>query len=83
MKTRAEFLREPTHQIRFVYLPKHTSWLNQIECWFSILTRRLIRRGNFTSTDDLKQQILEFIAYFNRTLAQPFLWKFEGFSDPE
>lgn len=83
MKTRAEFLREPTHQIPFVYLPKHTSWLNQIECWFSILTRRLIRRGNFTSTDDLKQQILEFIPYFNRTLAQPFLWKFEGFSDPE
>lgn len=83
MKTRAAFLSDPSHRIRFVYLPKHTSWLNQIECWFSILTRRLIRRGNFTSTDDLKQQILEFIAYFNRTLAKPFVWKFEGFSDPE
>jgi len=57
---------DPGHRIRFVYLPKHTSWLNQIECWFSILVRRLLRRGNFTSTDELKQQILKFIDYFNR-----------------
>ena len=58
METRATFLTDPTHRIQFVYLPKHTSWLNQIECWFSILVRRLLRRGNFTSTADLKQQIL-------------------------
>lgn len=83
MKTRAEFFRESNPRIRFVYLPQHTSGLNKIECWFSILTRHLIRWGNFTHTDDLKQQILEFIAYFNRNLAQPLLWKFEGFSDPE
>lgn len=80
METRATFLGEPTHRIQFVYLPKHTSWLNQIECWFSILVRRLLRRGNFTSTTDLKQQILNFIGYFNRTLAKPFKWKFEGYS---
>jgi len=76
---RACFLSDPGHRIRFVYLPKHTSWLNQIECWFSILVRRLLRRGNFTSTDELKQQILKFIDYFNRALANPFLWKFKGF----
>ena len=81
MATRAAFLSDPTHQIRFVYIPKHTSWLNQIECWFSILVRRLIRRANFTSTDNLRQQILDFIAYFNRTLAKPFKWKFEGFPE--
>jgi len=75
------FLSDPGHRIRFVYLPKHTSWLNQIECWFSILVRRLLRRGNFTSTDELKQQILKFIDYFNRALANPFLWKFKGFDD--
>ncbi len=63
METRATFLCEPTHRIQFVYLPKHTSWLNQIECWFSILVQRLLRRGNFTSTVDLKQQILNFITY--------------------
>jgi len=43
--------------------------------------RRLLRRGNFTSTDELKQQILKFIDYFNRALANPFLWKFKGFDD--
>jgi len=80
MKTRATFLSDSTHRIQFVYLPKHTSWLNQIECWFSILVRRLLRRGNFTSTADLKQQILNFIGYFNCTLAKPFKWKFEGYS---
>lgn len=81
MKTRAAFLSDRTHRIRFVYIPKHTSWLNQIECWFSILMRRLLKRGSFTSTDDLKQQILNFISYFNRTLAKPFVWKFEGYPE--
>lgn len=81
MRSRQVFLSDPSHRIRFVYVPKHTSWLNQIECWFSILVRRLLRRGNFTSTADLKQQILNFIDYFNRTFAKPFLWKFKGFDE--
>ncbi|WP_261234866.1 transposase [Laspinema olomoucense] len=81
MKTRSAFLSDPTHGIRFVYLPKHTSWLNQIECWFSILARRLLKRGEFTSTYDLSEQILKFIDYFNRTSAKPFVWKFQGFKE--
>ena len=80
METRTAFLSDPSHRIRFVYIPKHTSWLNQIECWFSILVRRLIRRGNFTSKDDLQQRILEFIEYFNHTMAKPFQWQFKGFT---
>ena len=78
MSTRAEFLTNKEHRIRFVYTPKHCSWLNQIEMWFSILVRRLLKRASFTSTDDLRQRILAFIEYFNETLAKPFKWTYKG-----
>jgi transposase len=78
MASRRTFLQEPTHRIRFVYTPKHTSWLNQIELWFSILARRLLKRGSFTSVEDLGERILEFIEYFNRALAKPFKWTYKG-----
>lgn len=78
MKTRAAFLSDPTHRIRFFYVPKHTSWLNQIEIWFSILARRLLKRASFTSVEHLRQRIFSFIEYFNKTLAKPFNWKYTG-----
>ena len=73
-KSRATFLSDEGHRIRFVYTPKHTSWLNQIEIWFSILVRKLLRRSSFISVEDLKARILAFIDYFNRTMAKPICW---------
>jgi transposase len=76
--SRQAFLSESSHRIRFVYLPKHSSWLNQIEVIFGVIMRKVIRRGSFSSVEDLRTKLLNFIAYFNRVFAKPFRWTYTG-----
>ena len=61
----------------FQFTPTHASWLNQIEIFFSILYRRLLKHGIFTSEQDLAEQMLAFIETYNQT-AKPFVWTYTG-----
>jgi len=80
MESRRIFLETPMHRIRFLYTPKHCSWLNPIENWFSKLQRHVITGGVFPSLDDLKNKIKNYIEYYNKCMLKPMKWKFKGFS---
>lgn len=78
MDSRRKFLSDASHRIRFLFLPRHTSWLNQIEIWFGTLRRKVTRLGSFVSVDALCNNILEFIDYYNTSLAHPYNWTYTG-----
>lgn len=76
--SRKAFLTDPSHRLRFVFIPKHSSWLNQIEMIFGVISRRVMRNGDFTSLQDLEDKLSRFVDYFNRTFAKPVNWKYDG-----
>jgi hypothetical protein len=78
MESRAKFLSDESHRIRFVYTPKHASWLNQVEIWFGVLTNKLLKRLSSKSTGELKDKIVSFVTYFNDTMAKAFKWTYKG-----
>ena len=78
MKTRKRFQQAADHRLRFVYTPRHASWLNQVEIWFSVLSRRALKRASFDSLEALEKRLTDFIDYFNAVLAKPVRWTYAG-----
>lgn len=77
-KQRRQWLMSEDKRIVFHYLPTHASWLNQVEVWFSILSKRFLKRSSFHSLQELKEKLIRFIQYYNMEFAHPFAWTYTG-----
>jgi transposase len=78
-QSRMIFLETQDHRIRFVYTPKHCSWLNPIENWFGKLQRQRLRHASFSSVKELESALIDYIHFSNEWFAKPYKWKFKGF----
>jgi hypothetical protein len=78
VQSRQAFLSNPLHRIHFYFVPKHSSWLNQVEIWFGVVRRKVTRYGNFTSLGNLNAKLSQFIDYYNDVMAHPYAWTYRG-----
>jgi hypothetical protein len=76
-ETRTAFLSDTSHPIRFYYVPIHCSWMNQIEIWFGVLNRQLIRHNSFKSVEELEMLIRDYITQYNNLFAHPYNWSYD------
>jgi transposase len=75
---RRAFLSHPSHQHVFHFTPKHGSWLNQVELWFSVLARRFLKRGDFCSAQDFEARLCDYLEVYNTHQAHPYRWTYTG-----
>ena len=74
-----EFNKRHGDRFYFTYTPVHGSWVNQIEIWFGILQRRVLKNSSINSEETLRNRVLDFINIWNETDCHPFKWQFRGY----
>ena len=83
LNSRTEFLTDKSHKIYFNYTPIHCSWMNQIEIWFGIINKHLLKRSSYKSIDELEKSIKTYIKQYNKYFAHRFNWKYKRCDNAE